>query len=192
MKNLMFDFAAGKGGPLVLDVETQLLSHEVVGGWTAVEKLKVALVVTWDEKNGMRTWYEEDVPRLLAELDHFQPIVSFNGENFDFKVLSAYGSVASLYGKSTDMLAVLSKKLGFRIKLESLAQATLGRGKIGSGTESVEWWRSGDPALRQKVVEYCRNDVELTRDLYVFGKEKGYVCIEDMKQGGIRRVEVSW
>lgn len=192
MKNLMFDFSGGMGDLLVLDVETQFLSHEVAGGWAAVEKLKVALVATWDEKNGMRTWYEEDMTKLLAELNLFQRIVTFNGENFDFRVLSAYGSVASLYSKSTDMLAVLSKKLGFRVKLESLAQTTLGRGKSGSGTESVEWWRSGNPALRQKVVEYCRNDVELTRDLYLFGKEKGYVSIEDTRQGGTRRVEVSW
>jgi DEAD/DEAH box helicase domain-containing protein len=90
------------------------------------------------------------------------------------------------------MLADLSKKLGFRVKLESLAKATLGRGKTGTGTESVDWWRSGDPALRQKVVDYCTKDVELTRDIYVFGKEKGYVLIDDLKRGGTRRIDVSW
>jgi DEAD/DEAH box helicase domain-containing protein len=192
MKNLEFDFSGGQGGVLVLDVETQYLSDEVPGGWNAVDKFRVAVVVSWDEKNGMRLWYEEDCPRLLAELQHFNSIVTFNGENFDFKVLSAYGSVTSLYSKSKDMLAILSKKLGFRIKLESVAQATLGRRKTGSGTESVEWWRSGDPVQRQKVVDYCKKDVEITRDLYLFGKEHGYVSIEDLKQGGIRRVEVSW
>lgn len=192
MKNLMLDFSGGKGNPLVLDVETQYLTEQVAGGWSAVDKLKVALVVTWDEKNGMRTWYEEDVPRLLMELRNFQPIVTFNGENFDFKVLSAYGPVGFLNSKSTDMLAIMSKKLGFRVKLESVALATLGWGKSGSGKESVAWWQSGDPEKRQKVVEYCTKDVELTRDLYFFGKEKGYVFIDDVRQGGLRRVEVSW
>jgi DEAD/DEAH box helicase domain-containing protein len=192
MKNLTFDFSGGKGDPLVLDVETQFLTEQIAGGWTAVDKLKVALVVTWDGKNGMRVWYEEDAPRLLMELRNFQPIVTFNGENFDFKVLSAYGPVDFLASKSTDMLAIMTKKLGFRVKLESVAQATLGRGKIGSGKDSVVWWQSGDPEKRQKVVEYCKKDVELTRDLYFFGKEKGYVSIDDTKQGGIRRVDVSW
>lgn len=192
MKNLMLDFSGGKGNPLVLNVETQYLTEQVAGGWSAVDKLKVALVVTWDEKNGMRTWYEEDVPRLLMELRNFQPIVTFNGENFDFKVLSAYGPVGFLNSKSTDMLAIMSKKLGFRVKLESVALATLGWGKIGSGKESVAWWQSGDPEKRQKVVEYCTKDVELTRDLYFFGKEKRYVFIDDVRQGGLRRVEVSW
>jgi DEAD/DEAH box helicase domain-containing protein len=192
MRNLSLDFSGGQGNVLVLDVETQYLSTEVPGGWESVDKLKVALVVTWDQKNGMRLWYEEDVPNLLAELETFQPIVTFNGEGFDFKVLSAYGAVAALYRKSTDLLSLLNKKLGFRIKLDSLAQSTLGRGKTGSGTESVEWWRSGDPVLRQKVVDYCKMDVELTRDIYFFARENGYVSIEDTRQGRPRRVEISW
>ncbi len=192
MKNLAFDFSAGAGDALVLDVETQYISDEVTGGWNAVDQFLVALVVTWDEAAGMRVWYEQDVPGLLAEAEKFQKVVTFNGENFDFKVLGHYGSVEALRRKSTDMLVVLSKKLGFRIKLDSLAKATLGRGKTGTGTESVQWWRSGDPALRQKVVDYCKMDVELTREVYLFGRQKGYVLIDDLKQGGTRRVEVSW
>ena len=192
MKNLGFDFSGGKHNVLVLDVETQYLSHEVSGGWTAVDQFKVALAVTWDEKNGFRAWYEADVPRLLQEMEGFGSVVTFNGENFDFKVLSAYGPVDSIYRKSLDMLVDLNKKLGFRVKLESLAKATLGRGKTGTGTESVDWWRSGDPALRQKVVDYCTKDVELTRDIYVFGKDKGYVLVDDLRRGGTRRIDVSW
>ncbi len=192
MKNLAFDFSASSGGPLVLDVETQYLSDEIAGGWNAVHKFRVALVVTWDQQSGLRVWYEEDVPRLLEESEKYEPIVTFNGEGFDFKVLSAYGGVESLYHRSLDMLARLSKCLGFRIKLDSLAQATLGRGKTGSGTESVSWWRSGDPALRQKVVDYCSMDVELTRDIYLFVKQHGYVWIDDAKQNARRRIDISW
>jgi DEAD/DEAH box helicase domain-containing protein len=192
MQNLSLDFTGGKGKVLVLDVETQYLSSEVPGGWDAVDKLRVALVVTWDATHGMRVWYEEDVPRLLAEAEHYQPVVTFNGEGFDFKVLSAYGPVKSLYGRSTDLLSLISRRLGFRVKLDSLAHSTLGKQKTGSGIESVEWWRSGDPAQRQKVVDYCKMDVEITRDIYFFGKEKGYVFIDDSKLGRRRRVEISW
>lgn len=189
MKNLSFEFSPPAGGPMVLDVETQYLSDEVEGGWTAVHKFKVAVVVTWDEPNGLRVWYEEDTPRLLAEAEKFDPIVTFNGEHFDFKVLSAYGSVAALKDRSLDILARLSKVLRFRVKLDSLAQATLGRGKTGSGTESVKWWRDGD---RQKVVEYCKMDVELTRDIYLFVKKNGYVMIDDLKRSTPQRIEISW
>jgi DEAD/DEAH box helicase domain-containing protein len=192
MKNLAFDFSEANVGPLVLDVETQYLSHEVPGGWSAVDKFRIALAVTWDRQHGLRVWYEDDVGQLLAEAVRFAPIVTFNGEGFDFKVLSAYGPVDALYRKSTDILAVLSKRLGFRVKLDSLAQATLGKGKSGSGTESVTWWRSGDAAQRQKVIDYCKMDVELTRDIYLFAQEHGYLLIDDSKQNTRRRVEVSW
>ena len=192
MKNLAFDFSAAAGGPLVLDVETQYLSDEVPGGWSAVNKFLVALAVTWDQQNGLRVWYEDDVQRLLQESEKFDPIVTFNGEGFDFKVLSAYGSVEPLYRKSKDMLAILSRQLGFRIKLDSLARATLGRGKTGSGTESVEWWRSGDPLMRQKVVDYCKMDVELTRDIFLFARQHGYILIDDLKQNVQRKIKVSW
>jgi len=191
-RTLSFDFAATSDGPLVLDVETQFLSSEVPGGWSAIESLKVALVVTWDEVKGFRTWFEEDVCMLLGELEKYDPIITFNGERFDFKVLSAYGSVSSLYPKSTDMLVLITKRLGFRVKLESLAVATLGRGKSGSGTESVRWWRSGDPDLRRRVIDYCRDDVKLTRDIYRFGKQHGYVLIDDLKSATVRRVEIEW
>ncbi len=191
MENLAFDFSGAQNEALVLDVETQYLSDEVPGGWGAVDQFKVALVVTWDRVCGMRVWYEKDVPDLLAEAEKFQKIVTFNGENFDFKVLSYYGPVDKLRQRSRDMLVDLSRQLGFRVKLDSLARATLGKGKTGSGTESVQWWRSGDAALRQKVVDYCKMDVALTRDIYLFGKEKGYVLIDDIKRGA-RRVDVAW
>jgi DEAD/DEAH box helicase domain-containing protein len=193
MRNLSFDFTPGKERLMVLDLETQYLSEEVPGGWNAIDKLKVALVVTWDEAAGMRVWYEADVPRLLDETRNFSPIVTFNGERFDFVVLSAYGDITHLHGeRSRDIMLHLRNKLGFRVKLDSLAAATLQRTKSGSGIQSVQWWRSGDPALRQKVADYCTMDVELTRDIYLFGKKEGYVLIDDIKTGARRRVPVSW
>jgi DEAD/DEAH box helicase domain-containing protein len=193
MKNLSFDFSGGGNNDvLVLDVETQFLTEEIPGGWDAIDRLKVAVVVTWDSAHGARSWYEEDMPALLAEIDKYRWIVTFNGERFDFQVLSAYGPVKHLLPKSIDLLALLADRLGFRVKLDSVALATLGRSKTGSGTESVLWWRSGDPKQRQKVVDYCKTDVELTRDIYLFGKENGFVSIDDRKRGGLRRVEISW
>jgi DEAD/DEAH box helicase domain-containing protein len=193
MRNLSFDFTPGTNRLMVLDVETQYLSDEVPGGWNAIDKLKVALVVTWDEASGMRVWYEPDVPRLLEETRNFNPIVTFNGERFDFQVLSAYGDISHLLGeRSTDIMIRLKDRLGFRVKLDSLAASTLGRGKSGSGIQSVEWWRSGDPALRQKVADYCKMDVELTRDIYLFGRAKGYVLLNDIRTGETRRIPVSW
>jgi DEAD/DEAH box helicase domain-containing protein len=188
MRNLAFDFSGGKSDFMVLDVETQRLADEVVGGWANVEGFGVAVVVTWDPTHEMRVWFESDVERLLQEATRFNPIVTFNGENFDFRVLSALGNVDYLKRHSSDLLVEVSRKTGFRVKLDSLAKATLGRGKSGAGIDSVQWWRDGQ---KQKVIDYCKMDVELTRDLYRFAKENGYVVIDDLKTGQTRRVELA-
>jgi len=76
------------------------------------------------------------------------------------------------------------------VKLESLAQATLGKGKTGSGLDAVRWWRSGEPALRQRVVEYCRQDVEVLREIVTHGRREGFVKIPS--QGKDLTVFVAW
>jgi len=153
---------------IYVDVETQKLSNEVPGGW------RLAVAVTWDEAHQFRVWFEPDAQPLIAELERFDRIITFNGERFDFAVLSGYGSVGKLYVKSLDIHADLVRKLSHRVKFESLVQATLGRGKSGTGDEAVKWWRAGQV---EKVVEYCKRDVQLLCDVVRFGRERGYVMI---------------
>ena len=71
--------------PLVVDVETQYLSNEVEGGWNSIDKFKVSVAVTWDQKNDIRIWFEEDVRNLLEYARDFSPIVSFNGDGFRYE-----------------------------------------------------------------------------------------------------------
>jgi len=148
------------------------------------------VAVTWDASTGYREWYEPDAGRLIGELRAFDRIVTFNGLRFDLEVLAAYGDVRELHGKSLDLLQDLKRRLGFRVKLESLAQATLGKGKTGSGLDAVRWWRSGEPELRQRVVEYCRQDVEILREIVTHGRREGFVKIPS--QGKDLTVFVAW
>lgn len=187
MKNLKLKFEEPKKfDPLVIDVETQMLSSEVQGGWNAIDKFKVSVAVSWDLGNNMRVWYEEDVARLIEESKRHYPIITFNGEGFDFKVLSAYGNVESLYQSSVDLLKITKTILGHRVFLESIATATLGKPKTATGLEAVEWWRSGDPVLRQRVVDYCKEDVAITRDIYYHAKDKGHLICTDLSGGQIK------
>jgi DEAD/DEAH box helicase domain-containing protein len=80
--------------------------------------------------------------------------------------------------------------LGFRVSLQSLAQTTLGKAKTGSGLDAVAWWRSGDPALRQRVVDYCRMDVEILRDIVAYARREGFVRVSS--QGKDVPVYVAW
>ncbi|MFI5342511.1 MAG: ribonuclease H-like domain-containing protein, partial [Candidatus Methylomirabilales bacterium] len=120
---------------IYLDVETQRIADEVQGGWDNIRAFGLSVAVTWDEANGYREWYEPDAGRLIGELRAFDRIVTFNGLRFDLEVLSAYGDVGELHGKSLDLLQDLKRRLGFRVSLQSLGQATLGKKKTASGLE---------------------------------------------------------
>jgi len=175
---------------IYLDVETQRIAEEVQGGWDNIRAFGLSVAVTWDAANEYREWYEPDAGRLIGELRAFDRIVTFNGLRFDFEVLSAYGDVRELRGKSLDLLQDLKRRLGFRVSLQNLAQATLGKGKTASGLDAVKWWRSGDPALRQRVVDYCRMDVEILREVVAYGRREGFVKIPS--QGRELPVYVAW
>jgi DEAD/DEAH box helicase domain-containing protein len=175
---------------IYLDVETQRIAEEVQGGWDNIRAFGLSVAVTWDAANEYREWYEPDAGRLIGELRAFDRIVTFNGLRFDLEVLSAYGDVRELRGKSLDLLQDLKRRLGFRVSLQNLAQATLGKGKTASGLDAVKWWRSGDPALRQRVVDYCRMDVEILREVVAYGRREGFVKIPS--QGRELPVYVAW
>ena len=175
---------------IYMDVETQRVADEVQGGWDNIRAFGLSVAVTWDAASEFRDWYEADAGRLIGELRAFDRIVTFNGLRFDLEVLSAYGDVHELRGKSLDLLQDLKRRLGFRVSLQNLAQATLGKGKTASGLDAVKWWRSGDPALRQRVVDYCRMDVEILREVVAHGRREGFVKISS--QGRDLPVYVAW
>lgn len=175
---------------IYLDAETQRLAEEVQGGWDNVRAFGLSVAVTWDAPSGYREWYEPDAGRLIGEMRAFDRVVTFNGLRFDLEVLSAYGDTRDLRGKSLDLLQDLKRRLGFRVSLQNLAQATLGKGKTASGLDAVNWWRSGDPALRQRVVDYCRMDVEILREIVAYGRREGFVKIPS--QGKDLTVFVAW
>jgi len=169
---------------IYLDTETLRLSHEVPGGWSNIRGFGLAVGVTWDAQSQFRVWYEGDAARLIEELARFDRVITFNGERFDFQVLSKYGHVGALYPKSLDLLADLKRRLGHRVKFESLVQATLNRGKTGAGELAVAWWRAGQ---KEKVVAYCQQDVQLMVDVVQFARANGYVMIPPRQI-----VRVSW
>ena len=78
--------------------------------------------------------------------------------------------------------------LGFRVGLAALAEVNLGQTKSGHGLEAIKWYRDGNWEMLKK---YCLDDVRLTRDLYEFGKQKGYVKVNN-KNGSQYTVPVKW
>jgi len=168
---------------IYFDIETLRLSHEVEGGWASIAGFGLAVAVTWDAENGFRRWFETDAVALINELAQFDRIVSFNGDRFDFEVLSAYQPVKHLSHRSFDLLVDLHRRLGHRIKLDDVARETLGNQKTGNGLDIVQWWRDG---RKEEVCKYCENDVQLLVDLVVFARKNKYVVVKS------KQLPVEW
>ena len=168
---------------IYLDVETLRLSHEVEGGWGNIRAFGLAVAVTWDKEHGFRRWFETDAAELVGELGSFTRVVTFNGNRFDLEVLRAYAPVEEVRRRSFDVHEKLHQQLGHRVKLDQLVRDTLGAAKTGDGLQAVEWWRAGQ---KDRVVEYCQQDVALLRDVVEHGRAKGYVVVSS------RQVRVSW
>ncbi len=168
---------------IYLDIETLRLSHEVDGGWSNIRAFGIAVAVTWDKDNGFRRWFEDDALKLIQELEQYTHVITYNGNRFDIEVLRAYAPVDNIRKVSLDILEELHKVLGHRVKLDQVAKETLGTAKSGDGLKAVEWWRAGQ---KDRVAEYCEQDVAILRDVVEHGRSKGFVVVS------ARQVTVKW
>ncbi len=179
----------GREGTVLFDIET-LRSAEEVGGWNKAHRMGVALAVALRLEEGkFETFFERDVEGLIALLKGAGLVVGYNSRRFDYAVLSGYtGEDYRRTLPTLDLLESLHRQLGFRVGLDHVARETLGHGKTGDGLQSLEWVRDGRLDL---VESYCRMDVELLRDVYLYGRREGYVVVSARGSGRIQ-VPVDW
>ena len=170
------------------DLESQKLFQEV-GGRDA-SKLLLACGVTWSTvRNDFAVYWEKDALQLVAELKSADRVIGFNIISFDYEVLKPYVLNENFRAfRSTDMLQDIYRTLNFRLSLDSIAKATLGTTKAADGVQSVEWFRNGQ---LDKVAEYCKSDVDITRRIYEFGRDHGFVHYYS-KLGSKLKVAVNW
>ena len=169
------------------DVETQKRADEV-GGWDRADLMLISIAITFSDDDGYKVWYEKDTRDMIGYMSDFDMVVSFNGNNFDSKVLSHYGDVSLLNKKSFDVAEYLSGKLKHRIRLESVAMATLGAGKSADGLLALQWWKEGRV---DEIIEYCKQDVKVLYDVVYYGKDHGFILYNDVEQNAVK-VAVDW
>ena len=86
-----------------------------------------------------------------------------------------------------DILLELKKILGHRLKLESIARPTLGMGKSADGLQALKWYKEGK---LDKIIEYCKVDVEVTRDIHKFAIENSKLHYDS--RSGIKTINLDW
>lgn len=149
--------------------------------------LELAVVAIHDSSTGeFSSYLKEDLPKLWPILEDADVLIGYNSDSFDIPILNRYypGDLSKI--RSIDLLVEVQKVLGRRLRLQNLAEATLGRGKGGDGLQSVEWWQQG---LVEKVREYCIEDVRITRELYDYALTKGHVKYKDLRD--IREIKLN-
>ncbi len=174
---------------VLFDLETIRGSAEL-GGWDKIHRMRVATGAVLHLQEGrMETFGEDRVGELIARLEAADLVVGFNVKRFDYEVLSAYTGIDYRRKLPTlDLWEEVRRQLGFRLGLNHLVDATLGAHKTADGLQSLEWVKQG----RMDLVEaYCRHDVELLRDLYLYGRRMGYVLYRD-KQENTLKLPVEW
>ncbi|QPJ63060.1 MAG: DEAD/DEAH box helicase [Candidatus Nitronauta litoralis] len=179
------------GRILYFDLETQK-SADDVGGWGNSHLMKMSVGVVWDSVENDYGVYEEDKAEdLVRHLQKADLVVGFNVIGFDYSVLQPYANklgVDLTELPTHDMLADVHKKLNHRLSLDNLASRTLGETKSADGLKALQWYKEGKMDL---IIEYCKQDVNVTRDLFLFGQENGFVKY-DSRSRGPQSMNVDW
>src|SRR3984885_11532739 len=111
------------------DLETQKSAAEV-GGWHNKRAMKMSLGVTYSTQRGTYEIYrEEDVPRLLQELQRADRVIGYNVIDFDFEVLAPYSVFDLSQVPVLDLMRDVEKNIGVRGGLDAIAAQTIGCGK---------------------------------------------------------------
>ena len=172
---------------LVVDLETQNLVQDV-GGWGNIDKLKISIGCAYDSKTDQYLSFKEDEISKLNDLCEERLVVGYNIRGFDLIILQAYGlnlSRLDVFDLMYDVQTLTRQKF---LKLETLAQGTLNVGKSADGLLAVEWWKKGEI---DKIIEYCLQDVKVTREVFEYGRKNGHVKLR-RADGSNTEVKVSW
>jgi DEAD/DEAH box helicase domain-containing protein len=172
----------------VIDIETRY-SADDVGGWNRADRMGVSIACVWDSgEEAMFDYEQDDMDGLVAHLQRFDLVIGFNHVKFDYAVLGGLHPFRFRSLPSLDLLIEVKNRLGYRVKLDNIASATLGAGKSADGLQALKWWKEGRLDL---ITEYCRQDVAVTRDVYLFGRECGHVFFTN-KAGQKVKLPVQW
>jgi DEAD/DEAH box helicase domain-containing protein len=172
---------------LVLDIETQRLVQDV-GGWDHIDKLGISVACAYDSRTDQFHSYTEDQLPKLIELCEERLVVGYNIRGFDLPVMVPYGlklKNVDAFDIMYDLETLTRQRF---LKLEAVARGTLGTGKSADGLMAVEWWKKGEI---QKIIDYCMQDVKVTRDVFQYGRQNGHVKIQRSEEN-VTQVRVSW
>ncbi len=153
---------------VIFDIETANIFSDV-GSSNDSSKLDISIVGAYDSAtDSYATYSVAELPKLWAIIERADMLIGFNSDHFDIPLLNKYypGDLTAI--KSLDLLVEVKRSLGRRLRLDTIAEATLGVNKSGHGLEAVQWWKEGKEDLVRK---YCEDDVRITKEVYEYARK---------------------
>ncbi len=156
---------------IIFDIETQNTFDEV--GSSNPADLDISVICIHDSEDDQYKSYElHQLDDLWPVLESADLLIGYNSLHFDLPLLDKY-YLGDLYNiPHLDLLKEIQGSLGRRIKLDDVASATLGTKKSADGLQAVLWWKQGNI---EDIVRYCIQDVKVTKGVYDFAKDNGFL-----------------
>lgn len=171
--------------PVILDLETKEKFSNVSYDR---KKLGVSVVGVYDYNTKRADVFsEKELGELFKILENCSYLVGFNIKSFDIPVLQAYYPGDFSRFLVFDILDEIKEKIGRRLSLNYVLQATLGKRKTGHGLQAIDYYREGK---LEELKKYCLSDVMLTKELFEYGADQGQIFY--LNQVGKVSIKVDW
>ena len=147
---------------LVFDIETKNIFSDV--GENNPALLDISVVGIYDSStNSYESFLENELKKLWPIIEKADMLIGYNSDHFDIPLLNKYypGDLKKI--KSLDILKEIKNSVGRRMKLDQVAEGTLGVRKSGDGLQAITWWKNGEI---DKIRKYCLDDVKITKEIY--------------------------
>jgi len=154
---------------VVFDIETSNIFADV--GKNDASLLDISVVGVYDyTTDTYRSFEQHEFKDLWPILEQADLLIGYNSEHFDLPLLNKYysGDLAKI--KQLDILKEIKNTFGRRMKLDQIAEGTLGTKKSGHGLQAVIWWKEGE---KEKVKKYCLDDVKITKEVFDYAVKNG-------------------
>lgn len=167
---------------VVFDLETQNIFDDVGSYDPAALSISVASVYDYGTEK-YTTVAIDELQKIWPIIEAADALVGYNSNHFDIPLLDKYYPGNLKHIKSIDLLESIRNSLGRRLRLDTIASATVGAKKSANGLDAVRWWREGKI---DEIKKYCEQDVKVTKKVFDFALEKGHVLFKD----GSRKREI--
>jgi len=167
---------------VVFDLETQNIFSDV--GSNDPTSLDISVACFYDSELDQYTALTiDELHKAWPIVESADALVGYNSNHFDIPLLNKYypGDLHTI--KSIDILESIRQSLGRRLRLDSVAEATVGAKKSADGLQAVRWWREGKV---DEIKKYCTQDVKVTKKVFDYAMANGHVKFKD----GSRKREI--